>query len=308
MVSRSAFKTAGGESEYFAAYDEAMRLWPVPFEDVAVPSRFGSTHVVVSGPPDGDALVLLHGFMVTAAMWSPNVGDLCRRHRVYAVDTMGQPGKNLPADPMGEPADLVEWLAAVLDGLGLDDVDLAGMSFGAWIALNFAMAAPNRVRRLVLLSPAASLQPLVRQFGLRGMMAGIFPTRRMAASLMRWMGFRETPGNEINTRLIELMWLGMRDFRMPPEARRLIPDAFPDDALRSLEMPVLLLLGENEVIYDPAKALARARRLIANLDGELIPDCSHDMSISRAQIVNRRILGFLNEAGTDARDGRNPPS
>ena len=47
------------------------------------------------------------------------------------------------------------------------------------------------------------------------------------------------------------------------------------------------------MIYDPAAALERARRLVLNFEGELVPRASHDMSFSQAQFVDARILEFL---------------
>jgi hypothetical protein len=58
MTHTSAFKTPEGKAAYLAAYDAAMRLWPVPYEEVEVSSRFGTTHVVASGPKDAPPLVL----------------------------------------------------------------------------------------------------------------------------------------------------------------------------------------------------------------------------------------------------------
>ncbi len=89
------------------------------------------------------------------------------------------------------------------------------------------------------------------------------------------------------------MWLGGRNYRMPPETRRLMPTMFSDEELRRLAIPVLLLIGDREVIYDPTKALARARRLIPHLEGDLIPECSHDMAISRHRTVSSKVLAFL---------------
>lgn len=87
-------------------------------------------------------LVLLHGFVVTLTMWSPNVADFCKDYRVYAIDTMGQPSKSVPDEPIRDAADFVEWLNATLDALNLDRVYLVGMSYGGWLAINLAMAAP----------------------------------------------------------------------------------------------------------------------------------------------------------------------
>jgi hypothetical protein len=49
----------------------------------------------------------------------------------------------------------------------------------------------------------------------------------------------------------------------------------------------------NEVIYDPAKAFARAQALIPNLQGELVPEANHNMCVSHHQLVDARVLDFL---------------
>ncbi len=147
------------------------------------------THVVASGPKDAPPLVLLHGYMATSTMWSPNIADFSKDYRVYAIDVMGQPGKSIPKEPIRNAADYAAWLTATLDGLHLDRVSLVGMSYGGWLALNFAIAAPERVQRLVLLSPGGGFVPMAKQFSLRGMLMVSFPTRFTVNSFMRWLGF-----------------------------------------------------------------------------------------------------------------------
>ena len=297
MTHTSAFKTPEGEVAYLAAYEAAMRLWPVPYEEIELPSRFGMTHVVTSGPKDAPPLVLLHGYMANLTMWSPNIADWSKDYRVYAIDVMGQPGKSIPDpdEPIGDAADLVTWLSETFNGLNLDRIFLVGMSYGGWLALNLAMTAPERVRKLVLLSPAASLQPLVRQFGLRVMAMIFFPTRFTANSLMGWMGIKDTPGDTLTRCVLDLGYLGVKHFRLQPETARVMPGVFSDEELRALHMPVLLLIGENEVIYDPAKALDRARALLPNFEGELVPQSNHNMCASQCRIVDARVLDFLSD-------------
>jgi len=237
-------------------------------------------------------------YFTTLTMWSPNVADFSREYRVYAIDVLGQPGKSVPNpdEPIRDTADFVAWLSATLDGLNLDLIFLVGMSYGGWLALNLALTAPERVQKAALLSPAASFQPLVKQFMLRAMLMGFFPRRLTVNSTMGWMGIKDTPDGPAARCVLDLVYLGMKHFRLPPETMRIMPNVFSDDELQALRVPVLLLIGENEVIYDAAKALARARALLPNFEGELMPRCKHDMCFSQHRIVDARVLDFLKEA------------
>src|SRR4030066_1137263 len=65
----SIFKTPEDEAIYMAAYDAVLALWPVPYESFYVPTRFGKTQVLASGPKDAQPLVLLHATSASATMW-----------------------------------------------------------------------------------------------------------------------------------------------------------------------------------------------------------------------------------------------
>jgi pimeloyl-ACP methyl ester carboxylesterase len=297
MSHSSAFKTPEGEAAFLAAYDAAMKLWPVPYEELEIPNRFGTTHIIVSGPNDAPPLVLLHGYMATSAMWAPNIADFSKDYRVHAIDVMGQPSKSIPTVPIRNAEDYAVWLAETLDGLHLDRTCLVGQSYGGWLALNFAMAAPDRVQKLVLLSPGGGFVPMVRQFSLRGMLMVWFPTRVTVNWFMRWLGITGTDARYV----LELTYLGLKHFRVPVETLRVMPVMFPEDQLQAMRVPTLLLIGDHEVICDPATALARARRLFSNVQGELVPQSSHDMCFSQHRVVDARVLEFLKKPRTDDR-------
>ena len=300
MSHPSAFKSPEGEAAFLAAYDAAMKLWPVPYEEFDIPSRFGMTHVIVSGPKEGPPLVLLHGYDATSLMWAPNIEDFTREYRVFAIDVMGQPNKSFPTVPIRDADDYAVWLAETLDGLHLDRVCLAGQSYGGWLALNFALAEPERLRKLVLLSPGGGFVPMARQFTLRGMLMVWFPAQITVNWFMRWLGLTERRGGTDVRLLLELMYLGLKHFRVPVETLRVMPVMFPDDRLRAMRVPTLLLIGDREVVCDPAVALERARRLFPDVEGELVPESSHEMSFSQRRIVDARVLEFLKK--TPARE------
>jgi 2-succinyl-6-hydroxy-2,4-cyclohexadiene-1-carboxylate synthase len=97
------------------------------------------------------AIVLLHGFTHTGASWRAVVAELGERYRALAPDIRGHgtAGERRPIDFASCRDDLL----ALLEG----PFTLAGYSMGARLALHLALAAPDRVRRLVLVSATAGI-------------------------------------------------------------------------------------------------------------------------------------------------------
>ncbi|MGD6981011.1 alpha/beta fold hydrolase, partial [Citricoccus zhacaiensis] len=73
------------------------------------------------------------------------------------------------------------------------------------------------------------------------------------------------------------------------------PYVFTDDELKSVKVPILLLLGEHEVIYDPQSALHRASTLVPGIEAEIIKQAGHVLSMEQPQYVNERILRFFSK-------------
>ena len=138
---------------------------------------------------------------------------------------------------------------------------------------------------------------MARQFSLRGILMVWFPTRVMVNWFFRWLGITASEAGPVR----ELTYLGLNHFRVPVETRRVMPVLFSDDRVRAMRVPTLLLIGDHEVICDPAAALGRAHRLFPDVQGELVPRCSHDMCFTQRRIVDARVLDFLEKPRTDDR-------
>lgn len=287
----SVFKTPEGEAQYLKAYDEVLGLSPIPHEPLLIPTRFGQTRINAYGPADGVPLVLLPGQFASSTMWFSNVGEFSRQYRVYTVDTMGEPGGSKPSRLIGSVNDFMLWLTDVFDSLAISRAHIGGLSYGGWLALNFSLFAPQRILSLILLDPVSSFSPLSMKFVLR-MIVPFFisPTRQNLVGFFRWM----TRGKIVNARWGELMVIGITHFKIQA---RVNPTVFKDKELRSLSLPVLLLLGEQSVIYNPKTVIARARRLIQGVKAEIIPDASHGLNMEQADMVNRKVLEFMGGIG-----------
>jgi pimeloyl-ACP methyl ester carboxylesterase len=281
----SIFKTPELEHQYYDAYDAVLALWPVPYESLDVATSFGTTHVNACGDLNKPPIVLFPGFGANSTTWFANVAALTSQFRVYAVDTPGQPGKSIPSKPL-LASNCHDWIDELITGLGLERAHLAGVSLGAWLALRFAIWKPERVDHLVLLDPAASIEGLSLSFLFHSFIpVMVKPTRTGLVKYFRWM----TQGYQVNKKWGELMILGILNTRPHPPVRATV---FNDAELKSIQPPVLLLIGEHSVIYNPQRAYQRATSLIPNIKAEIVPGSSHAIVEQKSELVNTSILEF----------------
>lgn len=285
----SGFRSVEGERRYQHAYQDVLDEWPVPYRELMVPTSFGETHVVVSGREDAAPVILLHATGTSATGWLLNIAPLSEQHQVFAVDILGEAGRSRQTALLRDRWDCVDWLRQMLDGLGLERASLAGWSFGGWTTLAFVIAEPDRVDRCVLLAPYASLAPYapaVLLFLKVGPYLPMGPPGRLALRLM-------SPGYRFDERFADQFAVGGRYFKVADPRASVFPRPYGDEELRSISVPLLLLVGDKESTFDPHQAVDRARRLITGVEASVLPGIGHMVAMEAADLVNDRMIRFL---------------
>jgi pimeloyl-ACP methyl ester carboxylesterase len=263
-----------------------MRLWPEPWQEFDVETSFGTAHVHRFGPVTGEPIVLLHGAGANASMWYAQVAAL-GTHPVYAVDTIDDPGKSVQRVAITGSEDNAAWVDDVLVGLGLDRVHLVGLSYGGWLALNQGIYRPERLASIIALDPGG-LQKVRLAFYF-SMVAGLFalgaPRR-----LRPWLAHRLANSALVFPREllapIRLSALAFKPDRPPARP-------FTDEELRSIRVPSLVLLAQRSVLLHAPTALARVERLIPGVQTEIVPGADHGLPLEYPELVNARILRFI---------------
>ncbi len=280
----SMFKNPEHQARFFAVYDATLALWPVPVESITVPTRFGTTHVNVCGPADAPPLVLLTGQGASSMIWYANVATLSQAHRIYAVDIIGDIGKSVLTQPRLTVQEYAPWLNEVFAELGLERPYLAGLSFGGFIALRFALAFPERIRKLVLMAPAGllSLRP---SFFLR-MAAMFLPSFLLSLESKQKLVFGSDSPNVMP--IIKLI-TSTKGFRM----NMVFPPVFTDEELQQVKAPTLLLMGDQEVVYNYQAVAERVANLIPTIETDIIAGAGHALNLDQPEVVNQRVLAFL---------------
>jgi pimeloyl-ACP methyl ester carboxylesterase len=283
------FGTEENRAELMAIYDEALRHWPVPFETFFVTTRYGKTHVIASGDPSSPPLVMTHPAAVGAFVWSSIIAPLSEKRRVYALDTIGDFGRSELADPDRSPKkgrDYSAWLDDVYEQLAITQADVVAGSMGGWIAMNHAIHAPDRVRRLVLLGPM-----------------GLPPWRATLAVLIPfvWYMMRQTEAkfDRIIFRSLGEGERANREFRPwmrlmgKGKARVGQPFRIPGRKLRTIKAPTLVILGGKDGLVGSAAAAAKRARNIPSREIKILPQAGHIMSVDEPEFVAQRIVNFF---------------
>jgi pimeloyl-ACP methyl ester carboxylesterase len=272
--------------EFHAAYDALIARWGVPVEAIDVPSPFGTTRVNACGPSDARPLLLLHGGRSNSASWYANAAALAQTRRVYAPDTIGDPGRSRNTGrPVRTRQDLLDWLGHVAGGLSLRDFDVCGHSFGAWLALAYALHAPRGIGSLALLDPTQCFAGFAPACLWHALPAMLRPARGDDAYL-RW----ETRGAELDPD-----WLALHRLSATVPTGKIIPGRRPKaSVLGALDIPVLVLLAERSRVHDIDTVASRASRTLPRVVIDTLPGVSHHMiPFMRPQTLNEKLAKFF---------------
>jgi len=247
---------------------------------------------------EGDAILLIHGSGpgVTAwANWRGVIPVLSQRARVIAPDMLGFGYSRCPSEWQLDPDTWVRSLVGLLDALEVERVSIVGNSFGGAIALAFAKAHPQRVRRLVLMGAAGLSFPLTdgldKVWGyqpslaaMRGLMEVFaFDHSIINDDLVR-MRYQASIRDDVQSRFAQLF--------PAPRQRGIEMLALPEAALRELPHDTLIIHGRDDQVI-PLAVSERLLRLIPHAQLHVFGECGHWVQIERAEPFARLVGDFL---------------
>jgi len=282
------FKTRSEELKYQSAYDKALKLWNIPYTEEDVKTSFGTAHVVIAGPKNGKALVLLHGMDASSTMWYPNIKVLAKNHRIYAIDFIMEPNKsNLTAKPLSSD-DIIVYYNEIFDHYKLKKFDIIGASRGGWIGTLLAIQKPNSIDKIVLLSPAQTFKFIdkVRKTT-SALMLKLFPSEKKFSKTLST--FSTHPEN-ISRIYKRQFYLANKYAKSNSSMLKMMP--FSNKELETIQNPVLVLIGDKDVI-NSKESLEIAQKHLPNCKTKIVNDAGHFLTIDQPKVVNDAVINFL---------------
>jgi pimeloyl-ACP methyl ester carboxylesterase len=278
------------KNEYINSYNKALKLWKAPFEEQYVPTKFGKAHIIVSGSKEAKALVLLHGMDASSTMWYPNIESLSKNHRVYAIDFLIEAGKSESPKNLLSKEEIISWYTEIFDHYKLKNYEVVGASRGGWIGTLLAIQENSKMDKLVLLSPAQTFEGIDQiNKASSAFFLKLFPNKKKLKKTLE--AFAYYP-EKINPVYKNQFYLANKYSKTNTSLLQMKP--FSEEDLKKIKIPVLVLIGDHDVI-NSEKSLLRANEFISKAKTETIKNAGHFLSIDQAEDVSKKIIIFLNK-------------
>jgi pimeloyl-ACP methyl ester carboxylesterase len=275
---------------YIKSYDDTLKLWDVPFEEIDVATNYGIAHIIISGPKTGEPLILFHGTDASSTMWYPNIKEFSATYRVYAIDFPLEAGKSVSNRIKLTNKQSAAFYNAIFKHFQMENINLLGVSRGGWMVTYLAVQPNNNIKKIILLSPAQTFGG-VANLGkvLSGINLKLFPSPKSTDKFFD--AFSYYP-DKVNSVFKNQLYLAYKYGNSKP--RLLNMTQFSKKELKSLKIPVLVMIGDHDIVNDD-KIFVKVHKFIPNVETVVIKNAGHFMSIDQSEIINKKVVEFLNK-------------
>lgn len=257
------------------------------------------TRLFYTDTGDGEEVVVFsHSYLVDLRQFEHQIAALSQDFRVIAYDHRDH-GRSATVPGAYTLDDITQDGLALLDGLGLERVHWIGLSTGGFVGQRIALQQPERLRSLVLMDTSALPEPRLNRLKYRGMFAvlrlvGFGPvigaTKKALFGPTFLQGAAHAEARALWTERIQAMDpAAIIRFGNAIFSRG---DILPE--LRRLQVPTLVVVGEDDRATTPTKARALAGA-IPGARLELIPDAGHLSTIEQPEAAAEVLRAFLAE-------------
>jgi pimeloyl-ACP methyl ester carboxylesterase len=237
----------------------------------------------------GVPVVFIHATTGSSRIWEYQIPAFTAAgYRFIAYDRRGF-GRSViePAGP--QPGAGADDLESLRNHLGIDRFHLVGTAGGAFIALDYALSFPGRLRSLVVANSIGGVQD--EEFLEMGRRLRPSPQFDALPPEVREVGPSYRAANPEGTRRwVELHNMSWPEGRRPQDQRMRNRVTFA--LLETIKAPTLLLTGDAD-LFQPPSALRLFAARIKNSESIIIPEAGHSSYWEQPQIFNRAVLDFI---------------
>ena len=256
----------------------------------------GNTQVYYEEMGTGKPLVMIHGGLLDRRMWDDQFAVFAKSYRVFRYDARGHGLSKAPSGTYSHHEDLKR----LLDGLKVEKAAIMGLSMGGYIAIDFALAYPDRVSALILVAPGLTgyefeSEPLKKNSELLNKAAQENDLKMLVEYFQRaWTDGPSRTPEKVDPAVrekVRLMAVGtLQNWNDESREARLEPAAI--GRLAEIRVPTLAVVGDLDM-PDILEIVGLIEKDVKGARKEVIKGVAHMVSMEKPEEFNRIVLNFL---------------
>ena len=209
---------------------------------------------------------------------------------IYAVDTVGHPGKSSQTVVSHKSLDYGQWASDVIAGLGFQKMNCVGGSFGGGILAKLMCVAPEKIEKSVLIVPAGIAN--VSTFNLM-MAMGIPMVLYIITKKDKWLKKAVLPMAIDEKNIDDATYEMVKSSFDHVAVKAGMPSNVKAESISKYVAPTLVIVSEKDNMFPSRKVLAKAEKMITNLKTHILKGQGHMFVLSEDDI--EMIVRFINE-------------
>lgn len=285
--SKSIYRSEKAKEAVLDLYDRQLARIDVPFKDVYVETSFGRTHLVETGNLSGAPLLVFHGGNSTTAYTLLSCGFLMRDFHVFAVDTIGHPGKSAETVLSSGNYDYGKWAGEVINALGFDKMRCFGGSFGAGVLAKTMCTVPEKIEKAVLYVPSG-----IKNAPAINSMSMMFPM------IMYWITHNEkwfkrcvmpmaVTEENLDDDLLETAKCSIDNAKIHAG----MPSDVSEKLMKKCTAQTLVMAAESDCLFPARLVIPRAQKIISNCTTYVLKGRGHANKLTESE--ENMIADFL---------------
>lgn len=287
---KKVYKSKKGETVLIELYDRQLTSLKVEYEDLSVITRFGHSHVVKLGNSNGKPLLLFHGGNSTTPYYLTGLTKLFEYFCVYAVDTIGHPGKSAQTVLSAKSMEYGEWASDIITELGFKKMCCMGGSYGGGILVKLMCVAPEKIEKSVLIVPSGianvSTFQVIKKMGIPMF---IYILTKRDYWLKRTILPMAIEEKNIDDNTYEMVKTSFEYAAVKSG----MPSNADDDKLKQCTVATLLIAAEKDCLFPGKKVIEKAEKTLPNLTTYMLHNQGH-LCFLPADVLNM-IKEFIDE-------------
>ncbi len=281
----SLFKTADGKKEILDLYNQKLKDLNIEFKNSIIDTSYGETNIIIAGKSENPPIILVHGSNGCAPVALETYSNLNKSFRVYAIDVLAQPNKSAETRLSMKDESYGKWMVEIITALKLDNLTMAGFSFGGLVILKTLEFDESKIKEVYLSAPAYIVNgnPLKVLFKIFIPMKRFMKTKKLKY-LEKFLNEVFTDRDEFAFKYLSKVFLHFNmDFTPLP--------VINTKKASLIKTPITLFAGKKDILFPGNKMIKRSKKIFPSLKSiTLFEDSKHVQNKKQNELIESIIL------------------